>query len=266
VGTLVAIRFGLGRPIGFFAVALAPALVGVERAGLVSDRYLYVPMAGVGWLVAAILARAGDRLVGGVGLAVLLAGGVASSLQLRMWRSTDALWSETIARTPNAYAYGSYAKALELDGRLDEAAALYSLATRPPQPLPHSCFNIVEIHMKREDLGNAVREGERALAAGCERSPEILGPLSLAYAMSARWEEAERVANELHARPGGDPTTKSDVVLLAAAAHRGDLAPILSEIAAKPHLRASIVDSVAIVLTAGGDPSRADTVRALRTP
>ena len=266
IGSLVAIRFGVFRPIVFFAVALAPALVGVARAGLVSDRYLYVPMVGVGWLVAALLARASERTVTASGLALLLAGAVGSSLQLRMWRSTDALWSETIARTPNAYAYGSYAKQLELEGRLDEAADFYARATQPPQPLPHSCFNIVEIHMKRADLPSAVREGERALAAGCERSPEILGPLSLAYAMSAKWDEAERLASELRARPGGDPTTKSEVAALAAAAHRGDFAPILSEIAAKPHLRASIVDSVAIVLVAGGDPAHADTVNALRTP
>ena len=266
LGSLAALRFGLFRPILYFDIALAPALVGVERAGLVSDRYLYLPMAGVAWLVAAILARASERAVAAVGAVVLVAGAVGSSLQLRMWRSTDALWSETIRRTPNAYAYGSYAKALELQGRLDEAAELYRLATQPPQPLPHSCFNIVEIHMKRTDLPSAVREGERALAAGCERSPEILGPLSLAYAMSARWDDAERVANELHARPGGDPTTKSDVVLLAVAAHRGDFTPVLSKIAAEPQLRAAIADSVAQVLTVGGDPAHADTVRALRSP
>jgi protein O-mannosyl-transferase len=266
IGSLVALRFGLIRPLVFFAVALAPALVGVARAGLVSDRYLYLPMAGVGWLVAALLARFSERFVRAAVLGLLTAGAVGSSLQLRMWKSTDVLWTETIRRTPNAYAYGSYAKALELQGRLDEAAELYARATQPPQPLPHSCFNIVEIHLKRADLQSAVKEGERALGAGCERSPEILGPLSLAYAMSARWDDAERVANELRTRPGGDPTTKSDVVLLAVAAHRGDLAPILSEIAAKPEQRAAIVDSVATVLTFGGDPARADTVRALRSP
>ncbi len=58
------------RPIVFFAVALAPALVGVARAGLVSDRYLYLPMVGVGWLVAALLARASDRTLGATGLVV----------------------------------------------------------------------------------------------------------------------------------------------------------------------------------------------------
>ena len=266
LGSLAALRFGLLRPILFFAIALAPALVGVERAGLVSDRYLYLPMAGVGWLVAALLARASERTVTASGLALLLAGAVGSSLQLRMWRSTDALWSETIRRTPNAYAYGSYAKALELQGRLDEAAELYRRATQPPQPLAHSCFNIVEIHMKRSDLPSALREGERALGAGCERSPEILGPLSLAYAMSARWDDAERVAHELRARPGGDPTTKSEVALLAVAAHRGDFAPVLAKIAEEPQLRAVIADSVAEVLTVGGDPSHADTVKALRAP
>ena len=98
------------------------------------------------------------------------------------------------------------------------------------------------------------------------QSPEILGPLSLAYAMSARWDDAERVGNELQSRPGGDPTTKSDVALLAVAAHRGDFAPILSKIAAHPQLRAAIADSVAEALTVGGDPAHADTVRALRSP
>jgi hypothetical protein len=265
-GSLVAWRTGLLRPIVFFAVALAPSLAGVARAGLVSDRYLYLPMVGVGWFVAALVARASAPVARAAFLFLLTIGIATSSMQLRMWRNTDTLWATTIARTPNAYAYGAYAKALELQGRLDEAAELYARATQPPQPLPHSCFNIVEIHLKREDLGNAVREGERALGAGCERSPEILGPLSLAYAMSGHWEDADRLASELRARPGGDPTTKSEVAALAAAAHRGDFAPILSEIAAAPERRAAIADSVATVLTVGGDPARADTVKALRSP
>jgi hypothetical protein len=84
--------------------------------------------------------------------------------------------------------------------------------------------------------------------------------------MSARWDSAMTLARELAARPGGDPTGKSQVAMLAAAAHDGDLAPILAAIDAAPDRRAQTVDWVTLVLTVGGDPARADTVRALRSP
>lgn len=241
----------------FAALTWAPALAALAALGLLADRYLYLPLAGLGLALAAALE--GRRAAGPVFALVLVAGAALSSRQLPAWKDDETLWLSTLRRHPHSgYAAGAYAKLLEDEGRLDEAVAWYRAATQPPRPFAHSCYNVVSLQLKRGDLGAAVHDGRRALENGCARSPELLAPLALALALTGQWEEAEARAAEV----GVDPTGKAVLVRIAAAARRGDFAPFEAAAAGQPEARAALAAQVARVLEQGGEPDLAAAVRA----
>lgn len=224
-GVLLALG-GLARRAGAAGLTLAglwllPSLGAVAAVGLVSDRYLHLPLAGLGLVVAAVVDRC-PLPWRALAVALPLVLGVTSFATLPPWHDDLRFWYTATLHHPQPYTWTGMAKVLELAGRHDAAADWYRRATQPPKPRQQACFNLTSLQLQRGDPAGAVSEGERGLAAGCAPSPELLAPLALAYAAVGRWGEAEVTAMEVDA----DPTGKAVVVRVAAAARRGDLEPL----------------------------------------
>ncbi len=249
---------GWGRGLALAGLLLAglcfaPSIGGLANSGLLADRYLYLPLAGLGLALAAALA--GGRAAPLVFLSLLLGGATLSAWQLPAWRDEEALWTTTLRLQPSPYAAGAYAKHLELEGRLTEAARWNHAATQPPKPYSSACYNVAALHLKRGDPETAASEGRRALEAGCRPSPELLGPLGLALALTGAWEEAERAAAQVGSP---DPTGKAILVNVAVAARRGDLAPFEAASAGTDAAtRAGMAAQIAQILERGGEGTAA---------
>jgi len=192
----------------------------VASVGLVADRYLYLPLAGLGLALAGALEPLGQRRWFALaGLAPLLP---LTLLSTPSWSTDEGLWRAAVSKHPNPYTYGGLAAAYDAGDQWDQAAPYYALATQGPRPFEHACFNAARIHIKRNDLAQAASEGVRALDAGCAPTAELLAPTSLALASQGDWDQAEAMAKQVD----HDPTGKAVIVRAAAALRRGDTAAI----------------------------------------
>jgi hypothetical protein len=236
--------------LGFALLGLLPAWAAVAHVGAIVDRYLYLPMVGIAWAVAAV-ARRGKVPHLLIGVVLIWLSGL-SMRQVPVWGDDERLWTASIDRAPSGYAKGALARWLEDHDRDDDAAYWYREAViQPPMPFEESCFNITRIHLKRRDPVAAVRVGQEALNAGCAASPELVAPLALAQALTGAWPQAHRSAAALDQ----DPTGKAFVASLAASAAMGDVGPLSDAINSitltqGQRLRAQVV---LVVSTGGGD-------------
>jgi len=204
----------------FAFLGLIPAWAAVAHVGAVVDRYLYLPMVGLAWAVAAAAQRPMARkfiVLGLVGLTYLAA------RQVPVWKNDATLWRAAIERAPSGYAKGALARWLEDQGQLKDAAFWYREAVvQGPIPFQESCFNVSRIHLRLNDPARAIEVGEEALDLGCDPSPELVAPLALAHALTGSWESAKRHSSSV----GRDPTGKAVVANLAARAATGDVDPL----------------------------------------
>ncbi|RME25197.1 MAG: hypothetical protein D6798_09510 [Deltaproteobacteria bacterium] len=239
-------------------VTLAPALGAVASQGLVADRYLYLPLAGVALAVAGALARAPRvALVAGAGIA--LVGGVLTARTLPTWSDDETLWRTAVQRHPSQWTAGALARTLDLAGRPEAAIAWYRRAIAPPQAMQEACFRVTAVDVLLGDPEAAVADAEVALEAGCARSPELLAPVAMAHALLGHWAVAESLAAELDP----DPTGLAVVVRSAAAARRQDLGVLEAAVRSHPDADpAGLVARVAWLLEQAGDASSAAWVRA----
>lgn len=257
---LLAVLAVVGGPfaragLAFAALGLAPAFAAVAHVGAVVDRYMYLPMVGVAWSVAAVAQRpiAGKLSVLGIGCLVL-----SSSMQVPVWKNEATLWQAAIERAPSGYAKGALARWLEDQGLDADAAFWYQQAViQPPRPFHESCYNVTRIHLKLGDPARAIEAGQEALDAGCEESPELVAPLALAYALEGQWESADSMARGI----GSDPTGKAVLVRLASAAALGDIEPLRAATTDAP---AAMLDQVMTVLRQGG--ADVDSIRKALQP
>jgi hypothetical protein len=248
-------RAGLG--LGFALLGLAPALAGVAHTGIIVDRYLYLPMVGLALMVAAAAARAPRRHV--LFALVSATSLLLTAAHLPTWDTDQTLWRSAMDRAPSGYAAGAYARWLEDEGKLEQAATYYGQAVMPPRPFTTACYNISRIHLALGRPDMAVTAGQTALEAGCEGSPELLAPMALAMALTGDWAAAESTARSV----GDDPTGKAVLVRLAAAARRGDLAPLHGEMeAAGSPAGEGLLNQVARLIAFSGEPGKAAAVRA----
>ncbi len=240
------------------AATLAPALGAVASQGLVADRYLYLPLAGLSLaLAAALAATPRAALVGGALLAV--AGAVGVSQALPAWRSDQTLWQAAVQRHPSQYTAGTLARTLDLAGDPDAAIAWYRRAIAPPLAMQEACYRVTAVDLALGDPTAAIADADMGLQAGCARSPELLAPVALAQASLGRWDAAEALADQLDP----DPTGLSIVVRSAAGARRGDLGPLDAAVRAHPDADpAGLHAQVAWLLEQAGDADSAARVRA----
>ncbi len=245
---------GRRRALGFLLggiLAAVPAWPAVAHVGLFGDRYLLLPLA----MGALAVSAAVDRLplerlpVKGLLLVLALPSMLLTAASVPAWRSDLDLWQSAVDHHENPHTAGSLAKVLELEGDLDGAARWYAVATAPPRPLEHACWNVAALEVKRGAPAQAAEVGLRALAGGCKRDAELVCPTAFGLAWSARWDEAEPL---LTAVPS-DPTGLCTITGLAFAARARNQSVLDEATGGDPRRRADLSRRLGALLRAGQD-------------
>lgn len=160
-----------------------------------SNRYLYLPMAGLSLAAAALLAgrlgRALPRLAGAAALAALCA---LSLQQVLLWRSEEKVWSRAAELNPSSawarYMLGThYLQA----GRTAGAEKLLkeALELKPERPLlSHTYSALAQARLAAGEKAEAERDARLSLAAW-DMNHEAWNALGAALAAQGRNAEAE---------------------------------------------------------------------------
>lgn len=193
-------REGRGRPVslvfGYFVVSLFPVLgffdVFFFRYSFVGDHFQYLASMGPLALLGAALAWAirPERWRLAAGLLLLLALGLRTHSQARIYQSNLTLWQDTAMRNPEAWiARVNYGQQLEARGQLQEALGHYDVAVRmKPQ------FTEVEVNYGNAVLllgraAEAMPHFERAIQGG-RGVPQAHNGMGLSLAALGRFQEA----------------------------------------------------------------------------
>jgi len=263
VGILLLLKLGGRRAAGALGLAVVtalPAWAAVSHVGLFGDRYLVLPLAGVALSAGACVKGRGGQL-GLLVVALGLAGLTTASLGT--WRDDLSLWTAAAERHANPHTAGSLAKALELSGDLDGAAAWYQKATVAPRPLEHACWNVAAIHLKRGQPGQAAEAGTAALDNGCPPSGELVCPTALGLAWTGRFD----ASLSLLPQADSDPAGLCRLVGLVDAARRDDWGALNAVLQSdNPDERAALAVRLVRVLEAGGDRQTVQKVQAWARP
>jgi Flp pilus assembly protein TadD len=213
VGLLIYFRRIISREVWvallFIFVPLLPVLnlgqVSQEQY-LVFDHYLYLSVAGLGYLVGLALAKLAeaqsDKLILAAAAVLVLALAVGAHFENRAWADSHAVWSNATRVSPNYWA-PHYNTALELiklkqfaeaRDKLERAASL-----KPDEPIIHDALG--RAHLGLGDFGAAEAEIKRAL----ELNPEMfesLNNLGTVYFEAKDYANAEKYFMEaLRANP-----------------------------------------------------------------
>jgi tetratricopeptide (TPR) repeat protein len=177
----------------FFLGTLVPAigLVQVGNAAL-ADRYLYVPILGVFWIVAwGAHAAVPSRALPAVAATVVLAACMGLTLQsVSRWRDTRTLFGHALAVTgPNPTAHATLAWLDLRDGESDRALEQIDAALRiePRYALAHAYRGA--ILLRRGETDDAVASYEHSLEL--RRSSRTLFQLGLAHEAAGDLNRAE---------------------------------------------------------------------------
>ncbi len=122
----------------WFLGLLVP-VIGLVQVGLqgFADRYMYLPLAGLGIMLAWTGAEVADRylrlraLLRVAALVLLAAFAAGSFVQARHWRSSEELFRHSLAVTPGAWMlHMNLGRAFSEEGRFDDAIAEHRAALR----------------------------------------------------------------------------------------------------------------------------------------
>lgn len=241
--------------LGGAAALLAPALVAVASYGLLSERYLYLPLAGVAVAVAALLPSSRAALVPALpaaALAVALLGA-----RLPDWASQRALFEADVARAPTCYNRTQVARLFDEEGRPAEALA----ALAPVVPGDGTCPRgarvavLAALRGGRADL--AADLADRTRAAAPRASPGFDGLTAMARFAAGRRADAVALATPAAAAlPCGEATA----VLAAAAWAEGDADGYEGLLATCPDPAALATWTARVLALAGDDAALARLV------
>ncbi len=227
------------------AAAGAPPLLAVADKGLFGERYLYLALIGVGWLVGAQLTPRAARLAAAL---VAVLGVLGAQARAPDWVDDGALWAASRAAVPTPYTAASAGHARFLAGDLEAARAAFIVAIDDPEPWLDACAPLLATAVDQGRVPLGVQLAAWAAVQGCD-SPRFRSSQALLLAASGRWAEAERAV----ARAGGDPTGRAAVVRAALALRAGDEATVRALEAGfvgAPPLRAQAAQ---LLMAAGGD-------------
>ena len=195
-----------------FLAALLPVL-GLKRFDFqfystVSDRYLYLPMLGIGLVVAALLART-PTAAGWVGfIVVALALLFFTHQQTKHWRSTTTLHEHTLAVNPRSWSSANTLATLALvQQRYDDAQALAQRALDAGGDNWQVRLVLGQALERQGQLDAAIAHLERTV----ELRPDLLQPhvlLASAYLQRRRMPEGvQQLEAALKINPN-DPATR----------------------------------------------------------
>jgi protein O-mannosyl-transferase len=203
-----------------FVGALFPALgffnVYPMRFSFVADHFQYhaglalIALAAAGCALAVRRLRADERWIGRwVAAVLLLALGILTFRQTRVFYDPETLYTDTLAKNPNSiHAHLNLATYLSSQRRYDDAKAHYerALAIDPKDPTAHRNFAALLLHLVDErgnadgKLEKAIGHLNEALQLGADPTKVYTG-LGMAMVQSGKPREAENYfASALHLR------------------------------------------------------------------
>ncbi len=196
------------------ALSFAPTLIATVDKGLMGERYLYFPMAG---LAMALVGVVGSEVKLWKGLALLLIPAlVAIELRLPDWQDSRGLWQAAHDSEPTAFTAGGLAWYVYDDGQTlstsgdpkaataeyQKALPLFVFAIENDPPYRDACTHLIMVHLAVDDPEGAVERGTWGMKErGCPPIPETLGNYGLALASVGRWSEALPVVSGLTRDP-----------------------------------------------------------------
>jgi tetratricopeptide (TPR) repeat protein len=189
--------------LGYFVVMLLPALGFVNiyfmRYSLVSDHWQYFAIIGPIALMAAALTAGWERLGrakaglgAALGGALLVALGVLTWREARIYADKETLWRDTLAKNPACWlAYNNFGTALVARGQIDEAIRQFreALRLKPDDPLAH--YNLGTALDKKGQIDEAIRQFQEALRLDPEDAETHIN-LGTALDKKGQFDEAIR--------------------------------------------------------------------------
>lgn len=251
-------RRGLVLAGAAWAVAsFVPSLAATLDKGLLGERYLYLPMAGM----ALALVGALPRLPRWSALALALPCIVALQLRLPAWKDSRTVWQHAHDVSPTAFTAGGLAWYYHRDKDYAAANQLFRMALEGDPPYRDVCEMVVMSHLEARESAEAVRVGEWALRErGCDPSGLITHHLAIALAGEGRWDEGAKLAAN---RPGG-PEGPAIIVIAGHEARRGRLALVYEAARRRAPTDPTFLRRTAKLLKLSGDTRTAAAVLALQ--
>ncbi|MBW1780111.1 MAG: tetratricopeptide repeat protein [Deltaproteobacteria bacterium] len=192
--------------LGTFVPVIQLVQVGLHA---MADRYTYIPLVGifimVAWGVSDALAKWRLRKPALVtaGLSSLLVLAAISWLQVRHWNDSMALFEHALRCVPNNYvAHNGLARALEVEGKTDEALGHFEEALRIKPSFVDARYNLARFLAAQGRVNKAVRQYAETL----RRKPDFVeAHINLANILSENGKMKEAVfhySEALRIRPG----------------------------------------------------------------
>jgi protein O-mannosyl-transferase len=239
------------------ALAWVPSLAATLDKGLLGERYLYLPLAGL----ALAWVGAMPRLPRWVAPALAVPCIVALQLRLPDWENSRTVWDKAHAAAPTAFTAGGLAWYYHRDKDFETANRLFLMALEGDPPYRDVCDMVVMSLLEARQDTRAVEVGQWALAErGCDPAGLITHHLAIALAGTGHWTEGVKVAV---GRPGG-PEGPAIIVIAGNEARKGNLALVYEAARRRAPKDPGLLDRTARLLRLSGDPEVAAAVLALK--
>jgi len=188
--------------VAWAAATFAPTLLATLDKGLLGERYLYLPLAGLALTLAAWIPRNVAAAGVAAGVAALLGAGV--SQRLPAWESSRVLWQAAHDALPSPFTHAGLAFYVNRDGDPEQARLHYLKAIEGDPPYRDACSSLVMVYLRLDKPHVAVRMADWAMAErGCPPTPDFVDQHALALAGSGDWNRAARLVREAPHGPSG---------------------------------------------------------------
>jgi hypothetical protein len=238
------------------ALTFVPSLAATVDKGLLGERYLYLPVAGL----ALALAGALPHLPRWTAVALGVPSVVTLQLRLPDWSDSRTVWQRAHDVAPTAFTAGGLAWYYHRDRDFTEANKLFLMALEGDPPYRDVCDMVVMSHLEAKQEARAIEIGQWGLRErGCDPAGLITHHLAIALAGAGRWEEALGVAVN---RPGG-PEGPAIIVVAGNEARKGNLRLVYEAARKRAPTDPTFLRRTAKLLRLSGDAQTAAAVLAL---
>jgi len=239
-------------------LAFLPTLAATLDKGLLGERYLYLPLAGLALFGAIAIPRPPKWALP----ALLIPCVALLQLRLPQWQDSRTVWEHAHEVDPTPFTAAGLAWYYHRDRDLEPAIELLEMAVKGEPPYRDACDLVLMACLEAREVAQATAIGdwERAQRqAGkpvCRADSLFFHHYAVALAGSGRWEEASELALNLPRGPSGP----SLVVVGAAYARKGDY-QTLGRIAAQDKGEPPFLKRVIKLLELSGDTAAAEQLK-----
>ena len=239
-------------------LTFAPSLAATVDKGLLGERYLSFPLAGLGLAVAAAV----PRLPRWAPLVFAVPAIAALQVRLPHWKDSRTVWEHAHTVAPTAFTAGGLAWYYHRDRDFDRANELFVQALEGDPPYRDVCEMIVMSHLEAKDPKAAVEVARWAMTErGCPAEGLLYTHFAVALAGTGQFEAAAKVAAN-HPRGLHGPGL---VVMGAYRTLTGDLSTVYQAAVRMTAEDPAYLDRVAKMLRLGGQPAASEAVLAMKS-